>query len=290
MRFILASLLALIAAGPTFTPLPAFADMAPVRVFAGGGAVAPDHPHQTIRLDSQEVKIRLKSRIYEVDVVFDLFNTGESVTEWIGFPKWMPYGSHWPRALRMVEFKCSISGKQMEFNEEWDLFMPARLFRTMSPLEKMFAANRPFKRDWKWLVSQVTFPAHAKTVICVTYKALYHGRDPTACYVYGTGSLWKGNIGKAVFIVDSTQLGGTARISTDFHDGIGLRQLSRSPKAPPGPVANGLLEYELTDFEPHPEARFDVRLSRENFKFLPWAAPPSPPRPLPARIKNSVHK
>ena len=70
-------LLALTAAALLLAPFPGGADIGPLQVFKGSGVVAPRSPHQSIRLDSQEVVIRVHRTIYLVDAVFNfsIFST-----------------------------------------------------------------------------------------------------------------------------------------------------------------------------------------------------------------------
>ena len=51
-----------------------------------GGTAAPESPHPTIRMVSEEVTIRLK-KTFAVDGVLHSCNTGNTKTEWVGFPK-----------------------------------------------------------------------------------------------------------------------------------------------------------------------------------------------------------
>jgi len=200
-------------------------------------------------LDSQEVIIRLKTFSYVVDVVFNLFNTGDTTTEWTGFPKWV--ASRVNLYPTFIKVEGAVNGRQIKFDEEWDLSGSTRLRSGMSHEEFFHLAHRPMKEERQWLVSRVTFPGHAGTTICVTYEAPYsyasrHYRE--ASYIYGTGSLWKDNIGKAVFIVDSTEVGGTEKIST-YLEGLA-----------PRPISKNVLRYELRDFKPHIEAHFRIGL------------------------------
>jgi hypothetical protein len=248
MTSIRGSFLALIAIELFLTVLPTGADVGPLQMFKGGGVVAPQSEHHSIRLESQQVIIRLKERSYAVDVDFNLFNTGETITEWIGFPKWV--ASRTASYPTFIRFEGSVNGKQIKFNEEWDLSGGARLRWNMSNQEFGHLAGRPMKEEWQWLVSQVTFPGHARTAIRVTYEAPYYGKGfYEGSYIYGTGSLWKDNIGKAVFIIDSTEVGGTEKIST-YLQGLDAR-----------PISKNVLRYEQIDFKPHFEAHLKIKLN-----------------------------
>jgi hypothetical protein len=203
MTFIRGWLVVVMATGYIFTPQPIAADVGPLLMFRGGGVIAPLSPHPSIRLDSQEVIIRLKPGSYVVDVVFNLFNTGETATESVGFPKWVASQvDFFPTFMR---FEGSVNGRQLQFNEERDRSTGAGIKYNVPLTQKL----TKMKEKRGWLVSQVTFAGHEGTTIHVTYEARYYSQGyHEASYTYGTGSLWKDNIGKAVFIVDSTEVGG----------------------------------------------------------------------------------
>lgn len=304
MTFIRGLLLALIAGGLSFASLPALANMAPVKVITkvmggiGGGCIAPDHPHQSIRLDSEEIIIRLKNNGYVVDAVFDFFNTGETATEWTGFPKWVASN----RALdsTFTKFECSVNGELIKFNDERDLSWRKIFPVDLSARQKLNPTRTALERDRHWLVSQITFPAHAKTTIRLTYEASYSGSHYEASYIYGTGSLWKGNIGKAVFVVDSTELGGmTGRISTRFENGLEPVLFSKDVKPELREISLSTVRYEMSDFKPHPEAFFRIRINKDPVlgadytrpmpplrPFWPKPKPMPPPPLMPTRVKK----
>jgi len=221
-------------------PIPGGAYEEPFKRFKGGGSIAPQAPHKTIRLDSQQVTIRMKGTSYEVDAVFELFNTGDTMTEWIGFPRGIPDTSS-PLTSPAVE--GWVNGAPTKFDED-------------NYHSEEVAFPRYMGEGGPWLVDRVTFPGHARTTIRVKYEVSYDGRDE-AIYFYGTGSLWKDNIGKSVFIMDSSAIGGRVIIGPPW-----VRE--------PGPTSiisvNGhstprtdLARYEETDFKPQPDAYFAIR-------------------------------
>jgi hypothetical protein len=261
-------------------------DIGPLQMFKGSGVVAPQSPHQSIRLDSQEVVIRLERTSYVVDVVFRLFNTGETKTEWIGFPKWV--ASRVDSYPTFMRFDGSINGRPLKFNEEWDLSGGEILRNSFSIEEYTRLAQKPMNTERHWLVSQATFPGHERTTICVSYEAPYDGKGyREASYVYGTGSLWKGNIGKAVFIVDSSSLDSKETISTDFVRRVGSSPIPENVKSVPKQISKNKLRYEIRDFEPHPEAYFWIKVSGWlGSRPALYSPPPPQPPPLPTPVKS----
>ncbi len=241
--------------------LPRGSDLAAIQ----GGVVAPKSPHQSIRMGSEEVIIRLKSYSYVVQAVFNFFNEGETTTEWTGIPKWV--ASRIPSFPTFIRFKGSVNGKEIVFNGEWDISGGARVISKLESVRRKLS-KEPMKHKRQWLVSQVTFPGHANTTIRVTYEAPYSRGGLRASYIYGTGALWKDKIGKAVFVVDSTAVGGKTQVVTNFDEDLGyMKRVVRRP------ISNSVVKYELSDFEPCPEAVFRLVLL-------------GPPPPLRARIKR----
>lgn len=242
-------------------PASSVADVGPLQMFKGGGVVAPQSPHLSIRLDSQEVTIRLKKQSYMVDVVFWLSNPGETTTEWIGFPKWT--ASRTPLFPTFMSFRGSVNGSELEFDEKWDGSGSTQPKWAMSSKEFGHLAGKPMKEQRKWLVSRATFPGHARTTVRVTYEAPYFGKmHQQACYIYGTGSLWKDNIKKAVFIIDGTEIGGTEKISAFFETVFGGTRIGGNVRSPARPVLKNVLQYEIRNFKPHPEACLSIKLKQ----------------------------
>ena len=176
--------LTLLLTGLLCTPCSLNANPAPLPT--AGGAVSAKTPHKTIRMDAEEVIIRLGQGTYTVDAVYHMANTGESTTEWVGFPKGregdLSKGEEYPD---FIQFHAWIDGKKV-----------------------------PFSQGGKqWVAGKVTFPGHATTIIRITYEAKY----PLTLrkgwgyveYIVGTGSFWKGRIGRAIFTVDGSEIGGT---------------------------------------------------------------------------------
>ncbi len=278
------SLFTMTAAGLWLALLPAGADVGPLQMFKGGGVVAPKSPHRAIRLDSQEVVIRLRESSYVVNAVFNLSNTGNTTREWIGFPKWV--ASRVESYPTFMRFEGSANGQELEFDEAWDLTGGQKLRRSMSGLEFMSLARRPMKEQRQWLVSHVTFPGHRMNTIRIRYEAPYSGKHfREAAYIYGTGSSWKDNIGRAVFVIDSSEVGGIEKISVRFVTGSGRRIDRKTVRTLGRPMLKNVMRYELSDFDPPQSARLAIKL---NTGFSPvknnYVRPPrtiADPRPNP---------
>ncbi|MFC1835303.1 hypothetical protein ACFL2Q_11300 [Thermodesulfobacteriota bacterium] len=180
-----------------------------------GGAPAPKSLLKSIRLDKADVTIRLEEAYYAVDAVFYFFNTGETTTEWVGFPWCVPvsYGST-VKGYDFKRFHTWINGRPVVFQLEQDLFTSTKmsLYRRYS---------RFFKRylDYEgWLGHQVRFDGHAATNIRCTYDARYTATAHTlyAEYNLDTASSWKDNVRVTSFTVDATRVGGTKRLWIGF--------------------------------------------------------------------------
>lgn len=232
-------------------PVPAGADITPVDYHATptGGGVSPKSPHPFIRLEAQEVIIRLKPGSYTVDAAFRLYNSGETSTEWIGFPKNAMGRQPGPkgRLSDFIRFEVSVNDRTVPFKEGRDIMGEAR-----NPLDKGSARLR---RESSWLVGQATFPGHALTPINVRYEARY---DPCgmncarAEYIYGTGGYWKDGIGKASFIVDSSEQGGVDGVRVGFATPVRRYQISAN-----------VVRYEFRDLRPDPLDSLSLTLVRK---------------------------
>jgi hypothetical protein len=175
-------------------------------------------------MDMQDVTIRLRKTSYEVDAVFHLFNTGETTTQWVGFPKRGQY----PQYLR---FDMWVDGRKVDVKEERDLSS-----------HRQYRSRHPDNGDW-WLVHRVKFPRYERTTIRNSYEVRYLLTDfpNRAYYEYGTGSYWKGPIGLAAFTIDGADIGGRSRF-----------QIHGLPASARRLNADGAVRYEIRNFEPSP--------------------------------------
>ena len=242
MRNLKCFLWCLFATSLFFVPDSGTANDAPIRVI--GGCASPAGPHGTIRMASEAVLIRLGKRSYAVDAVFHFFNAGEEQTIAVGFPRrGMGIIGEFPGVSDFIGFaswvngrKVSVSEKRQFLDTEW------RSPRWETP---------GLVVDTRWMVKQVTFPGQKRTTTRVQYRAPYYWQfdDRIACYIYGTGSYWKGAIGTAVFIVDGTRIGGGARLSVR----VGTSHPVRKRR-----LAKNVLMYEFRDLEPERDATLEV--------------------------------
>lgn len=220
------------------------ADMGPLLMFEAGAA-APKAPHRSIRLDAQEVTIRLGKSTYFVEAAFHFFNTGETSTEWVGFPKRVAYKGIVPGDSRIKGFddfkwfKVWVDGRRTPVTEEPDRSASARW------------ESGGQRRD-RWMVLRAEFLGHKTTSVRCRYEAAYqiatHGRGTkTASYLFGTGAHWKGAIGSATFVIDSTDVGGTDNARVLLPTVAGSRT-----------VLPNVVRYELGGFEPSPRDQIEI--------------------------------
>jgi len=193
-------------------------------------------------MDSEDVTIRLHKDSYTVDAVFHFFNTGETTTELVGFPKRGSGNEFSFHTGDFIRFETWVDGEKAQFSEEREPFCGVRKF-----LSRIFS-NRV--QDYRWLVKQVTFPGHSTTTTSVHYEAPYHKSDGRcAFYIYGTGSYWKDSIGKAVFTIDGTDVVEAPNIMVTCPPNLAITRKQISANA---------LRYELTDFKPESQAVLTV--------------------------------
>jgi hypothetical protein len=235
------------------SPNPGMTDQTPLHV-VGGGAT-PKSQHETVRMDSEQVMIRLGQRSYTVDAVFHLFNTGETVTEWVGFPKrrvkLIPRGLTPPDFVR---FDTRVDGRHVEVSELRDAHTLASLWEDLVSLRYrldrliyLFPGHGPMRNVW--MGQRVTFPRRTRTTIRTIYEAEYSYPvwPRGAWYVYGTGRYWKDGIGEATFVIDCTDVGGTGKVDVCF------------PVAPgPKTISGNVIIFGAKKLKPPPEAQLYI--------------------------------
>lgn len=200
-----------------------------------GGSAASAALHQTTRMDSEEVTIRLHKGRYTVHAVFQFFNTGETETLWVGFPRLAAQGRSLPVASDFLRFDAWVNGKKVPFTEV------QALSKNTEPLKN--------RSGLSWVAQHIAFEGNGRTTIRVSYEANYGiipGTPPKgvrAYYIYGTGAYWKDSIGRAVFTIDATETGGAKRWGV-----AGLPRRARRV------VTRNLIRYEVRDLEPNPDA------------------------------------
>jgi len=161
------------------------ADDAPLSLY-GGAAKLMSPDDTSIRMDTETVVIALSGRLYTVDAEFQFYNAGPSTTVAVGFPS-VADRSYPEDGEPLVNFETWVDGRKL-------------------PVELLPSARRSWvarggkpQEETHWLVKEVSFPAGAMTRVRVRYDAAY--REGEAQYLFGTGGAWRGNIGKAMFLV-----------------------------------------------------------------------------------------
>lgn len=243
MRLVWRFVASLLCTGLCLLATSARADDAPLWLMGGGAT--PKSKHTTVRMDSEEVTIRLHKDSYTVDAVFHFFNTGDTTTEWVGFPKrGRGYSDMFTGTQDFIRFETWVGDQQVPFREERELWSRVPIF-----LRSIFSY---IVEDNRWLVKEVTFPGHSKITTRVKYEAHYvrSGEGKDVYYIYGTGTYWKDAIGKATFTVDASEIGGRS----------GLRVKVSSECTPR--VSRDSVTYEFSDLDPHPGASLEVFIPR----------------------------
>jgi hypothetical protein len=147
-----------------------------------------------------------------VDALYHLFNTGETTTVTVGVPKYGhrddylgPLNPGRPIVFDFLRFDVRVNGKSAEFVEEENSFAIAALHLNEGCCER----NRP--AEIRWMTKRITFTGKMMTTIRVRYEAHYNafhagsGRQAQAGYYYDSvGRYWKGKVGTATFIIDTT--------------------------------------------------------------------------------------
>ncbi len=216
-------------------------DFVPLHVVTG--APAPRSRHTNIRLDYLEGTIRLGKVSFVVDAVFGFYNTGETTSEWVGFPR----RGNTCRDGRLLNptflrFDTWINGRKVKFLEKRGLL--GRIADSLGeassswPKIELWAKNNTFDQ---WLMKRVTFPAGKRTTLRLCYEDAYG--FGTSVLLMGTGSCWKDSIRYFVFTVDASGIGGTVNLTSVCN--VGLSRITAD-----------LVRYEVRDYKPELKARF----------------------------------
>lgn len=228
MNSVLRLILFLIAGLLFFLPTPGRADLAPITL--KDGLVLPFVAHKSIRMDLQDVTIRMRKTDYTVDAVFRLFNTGETITQWVGVPRYlMPYFTPF------VKFTAWVGDRNISFSEAREAGYRA-YYSVPKPRDP--GARDPRDRSPEWMVAQVTFPGHSGITIRIKYEAPFEKRN-MGFYIYEYSRFWKDRIGKLVFTIDTTEICETHEATIPSLTGPGVRALTRN-----------LLRDELKNYKP----------------------------------------
>lgn len=217
-------------------------DYQSVRVLTG--APAPRSSHKTVRMDSQEVIVRLGEFSFVVDAVFRFFNTGETTMEWVGFPKQgNPCRFGFLLDPAFIRFDTWIDGRKVEFSEEFSedrglLRWIRALFFETKPSQTHAEPHARINRYDRWLVKQVTFHGRSRTTIRLSCEGPYSTSggplpmEPNYClaaranYIPGTASRWKNGDRKFAFTVDTSGVGGISRLHSSSSQPIRITENS----------------------------------------------------------------
>lgn len=211
-----------------------------------GGAPAVKSPDKLIRLDTEEVYIKLHKDSYTVDAVFHFFNTGEAATRLISFPRRGTRFSHVP-SLDFRRFQGWINGKEVEFIAEPD----PHIYSKGTWYDHHHRHYEDVVSDAGWFKREVEFPSNSRTTIRVRYSLNIHPYG--AQYMYGTGFNWKDSIGKAYFIIEAEDVVKTTDVCGRFSETDKQKHVIRERR-----ISANTVVYEIKDFKPDPLGVFSV--------------------------------
>ena len=231
-----------------------FANDAPIHLI-GGGATPRFRSSQTIRMEAEEVIIRLGQKTYRVDATFHFFNTGKTEERLVGFPKrGMGYWGEFKGTKPFIRFETWVNDVKTDFVEEpgsasisGHKYLPDLIATIKDNKDDSF-----FLKDDRWLVKHVKFDGQKRTTTRVLYEAeyqeLYGGGCLAAYYIYGTGAYWKEAIGNAKFIVDDSDKPQDKSVLISFPAGSEKRYQAKKRQLSPT-----MTEYQVLNFEPDVE-------------------------------------
>ena len=156
---------------------------------SGGNLIPAEETDITVEMKSEVISIVLQENFYEVTVDFDFYNSGKTVDLLVGFPFFEAgISGHG----KFYDFKCWTNEVLTDYSDQ--------------PLVREFS-NRNFDEPVleKAYTRKISFPEKTTTKTRVYYKSEY-GLDTDGSiikYLYGTGSSWKGNIGKMTIIIEN---------------------------------------------------------------------------------------
>lgn len=197
----------------------------------GGGGVAPMVNHPSVRMVSETVTIRLTDKSAKVHCEFLFRNEGKKCTVKMGFPEKAWASGEGSPMMRLSGFRSWVDGKPIKC-----VYKPGKISRKTYD-ERSYDA---------WYVKDIPFGAgQTRTVVDEYSTELGSSEDSMMTnyqkllnftYILRTGRNWKGPIGKAVIIVD------TSGMSADHYE---------LWPDPPGFIrSKGKISWTLTNFEP----------------------------------------
>lgn len=146
--------------------------------------------HKNIQMLSEKIDIELLEGRYLVNVDFTFYNYGPTETITVGFPQWR---HRQPTESDFSEFATTINGHPVPFE-------------TITPEDP--EALGEFLVVTRWYTRKVEFPGNTATHTSVRYSAPYgvYGISESLDYLFGTGSTWKGAIGKIDLHVENDSM------------------------------------------------------------------------------------
>jgi hypothetical protein len=82
------------------------------------------------------------------------------------------------------------------------------------------------------------------------------------CFIFGTGSGWKGAIGNAVVILDDSEMDRKRRLATLSTHVPVIGENSAGWIRTPRPISDRVTKYEFRDFKPDPRGALKVNFSK----------------------------
>jgi hypothetical protein len=139
---------------------------------AGGSFSIIDGRTTNVQMISENIKITLFENYYEIDILFNFFNNGETIELNVGFPEYS-YGTGTVTNIR--NFDTSINNTHVDLE-----IMP----------------NKDNSKIKQWYIKRVILQKNEYLKSRVKYQADYsnYGSYKSVEYLYGTGCTWKDEI------------------------------------------------------------------------------------------------
>lgn len=140
---------------------------------AGGSFSIIDGKMTDVQMVSENIKITLFDNYYEMDILFNFFNSGETVELNVGFPEYS-YGTGTVTNIR--NFDTSVNNNHVDI--------------------EIMANNDINSKIKQWYIKKVIFQKNEYLESRVKYQADYsnYGSYKSVEYLYGTGCTWKDEI------------------------------------------------------------------------------------------------
>ena len=163
----------------------AYANDSSVEVSGGSLGVVELGQNADVQMVAEQIHITLFDGYYQTEVQFQFYNHGPTQTVLVGFPQWVEGTTE---IEEFFDFAAELNGRTAEYAET-ELSEPL-------PIGLGMAIT-------KWFLREVTFPEESWTTTSVSYKTPYRDYGRGADYLFGTGSTWKGPIGRMQITVEN---------------------------------------------------------------------------------------